>query len=160
MIRAIHHSPLGELTLASNGEGLTALVFENHWKRIRAIEDARAGDDEILAAARRQLDDYFAGHAMAFTLPLAPRGTPFQRRVWAQLRALRTGETTTYSALARALGKPKAVRAIGGAVGRNPIGIIVPCHRVLGADGSLTGFAGGVERKRLLLEHERGRAAA
>jgi methylated-DNA-[protein]-cysteine S-methyltransferase len=160
MIRADHASPLGVLTLASDGAGLTALVFENHAKRIRAVEEARPGEDGVIAAARRELDAYFAGRALTFSVPLAPRGTPFQQSVWALLRALAPGQTTTYAALARLLGKPKAVRAVGGAVGRNPISIIVPCHRVLGAAGALTGFAGGVARKRFLLDHEHARAAA
>ena len=160
MIKTIHHSPIGELTLASDGQGLAAVLFENHWKTIRAVEEAQEGEDGVLTKTRRQFDEYFAGRRMRFDVPLVPQGTPFQHSVWKLLCEIEPGATTTYSALADTLGKRNAVRAVGGAVGRNPISIIVPCHRVLGANGSLTGFAGGVERKRFLLEHERALRAA
>jgi methylated-DNA-[protein]-cysteine S-methyltransferase len=108
----------------------------------------------VLAAARAQLDAYFAGEITSFDLPLSPRGTPFQQRVWAALRDIPFGETTSYGELARRIGDPKAVRAVGAANGRNPLPLVVPCHRVIGADGSLVGFGGGMDRKRWLLQHE------
>jgi methylated-DNA-[protein]-cysteine S-methyltransferase len=160
MIKAIHHSPIGDLTMVSDGRGLCAVVFENHWKTHRAVEEAQTGEDAVLTKTRRQFDDYFAGRRTRFDIPLTPHGTLFQRSVWKLLREIEPGATTTYSALAQTLGKPNAVRAVGGAVGRNPISIIVPCHRVVGANGSLTGFAGGIERKRFLLEHESALRAA
>ena len=103
----------------------------------------------------RELDEYFAGQRTEFTLPLAPSGTDFQQSAWKVLCGIPFGETISYGEQARRLGNPNAVRAVGGANGRNPIGIIVPCHRVIGADGSLTGFGGGMDVKRTLLDHER-----
>ncbi len=103
----------------------------------------------------RELDEYFAGRRRAFDLVLAPAGTPFQLAVWEELRRIPFGGTTTYGELARRVGRPTAARAVGAAVGRNPISIIVPCHRVVGSDGALTGFAGGLDRKRALLALER-----
>ena len=110
-----------------------------------------------LAAAAEQLDEYFAGARTVFDLPLAPRGTPFQQRVWQALRGIPFGDTISYAELARRIETPRAVRAVGGANARNPLSIIVPCHRVVGMDGSLTGFGGGIERKRWLLGHEAAR---
>lgn len=107
------------------------------------------------AAVVRQLDEYFAGRRRAFELELAPEGTPFQQRVWRELRAIPFGATISYRQLAERLGQPSAMRAVGAANGRNPIPIVVPCHRVIGRDGTLTGYAGGLERKRFLLELER-----
>ena len=104
-----------------------------------------------------EVDEYFALERTEFTVPLAPEGTPFQHEVWKALRAIPFGETRSYLDVANAIGKPKAVRAVGAANGRNPLGIIVPCHRVIGADGSLTGYAGGMERKKFLLDLERQR---
>jgi methylated-DNA-[protein]-cysteine S-methyltransferase len=155
-------SPVGPLLLSADETGLTGVWFEQSrhgrpevggagW--IAAAECAGPAC-ELLAEARAQLDAYFAGGRTAFDLPLAPRGTPFQLRVWAALRELRYGETISYAELARLVGDPRAVRAVGGANGRNPLPVIVPCHRVVGTDGSLTGFGGGVERKRWLLAHE------
>jgi methylated-DNA-[protein]-cysteine S-methyltransferase len=109
----------------------------------------------VLAAARTQLAEYFDGRRSDFDLPLAPRGTPFQQAVWQALLAVPFGATSTYGAIAAAIRRPKAVRAVGAAVGANPIGIVVPCHRVVGADGSLTGYAGGLDRKARLLALER-----
>ena len=111
-------------------------------------------DAASFADVASQLEQYFAGERTAFDLRLAPRGTPFQQRVWGLLREIPFGETTTYGALAQALGNPRTVRAVGLANGHNPISIVVPCHRVIGADGSLVGFGGGLERKRALLAHE------
>jgi len=113
-----------------------------------------AGDNPILQLARRQLDEYFAGTRTSFDLPLDAEGTAFERRVWDLLRVIPYGTTTSYGELARRLGEPKDARAVGAANGKNPIPIVVPCHRVIGANGDLTGFGGGLERKRWLLEHE------
>ena len=108
----------------------------------------------MLVAAARQLAEYFAGRRRAFDLPLAPAGTPFQQQVWRQLLQIPFGSTCSYGALARAVGRPSASRAVGAANGRNPISIIIPCHRVIGSDGSLTGYGGGEPAKRWLLDHE------
>ncbi len=152
----IHDSPVGPLSLVSDGQALAALAFEKHSKPLPALAEAEPGSDAVLDAARRQLDAYFAGRIQRFDLPLAPRGTEFQRRVWMALREIPYGKTCSYSALAAVVGAPRAVRAVGGANGRNPLSIIVPCHRVIGADGTLTGFGGGIDRKRFLLTHEQG----
>jgi len=155
-------SPVGALTLVAERDAetceraLAALLFERHAHGPERT-DAWCADDGttiVLAEAARQLDEYFAGERRTFDLPLAPRGTPFQQRVWSALRDMPYGATTSYGALALRLGDPNATRAVGAANGRNPISIIVPCHRVIGASGSLTGFGGGLERKRWLLEHE------
>ncbi|MCA8974064.1 MAG: methylated-DNA--[protein]-cysteine S-methyltransferase [Planctomycetes bacterium] len=114
-----------------------------------------AWTDGTDSPARRQLAEYFAGRRREFELPLAPRGTPFQLEVWAALRTIPFGSTCSYADIAARIGRPNAVRAVGAANGRNPIAIIVPCHRVIGRDGSLTGYAGGLDRKRRLLQHER-----
>jgi len=147
-------SPVGSLTLVSDGRALIGLLFDverAHARLAGAIEDAAAAP---FAGVRTQLDEYFAGRRRAFEVPLALAGSEFQRRVWAGLQRIPYGETRSYGELARELGQPRAMRAVGLANGRNPIAIIVPCHRVIGADGSLTGFGGGLERKRWLLEHE------
>ena len=143
-------SPIGTLTLTSNGSALTRLEIAPE----SAAADVPSDPDAVLTAAREQLDAYFDMRLMQFDLPLAPGGTDFQRRVWELLRAIPFGETISYAELARRVGNPKAMRAVGAANGRNPLMIIVPCHRVIGADGSLTGFGGGIERKRWLLDHE------
>ena len=151
-------SPVGPLLVSADDMGLTRVWFAPHDGRIGAgwVPDrGRAGAaSRTLAAARDQLEAYFAGSLRTFDLPLAPAGTPFQLRVWEALRRIPFGETVSYAELARRIGTPDAVRAVGAANGRNPLPIIVPCHRVIGADGSLTGFGGGLERKRWLLEHE------
>ena len=153
MVNAIiHDSPVGPLTLVSDGDWLVGLHFEGWNPPASALHKS----DALLAETARQLDAYFAGLHRTFDLPLAPRGTPFQQRVWSALRAIPFGETRSYGQLAAALGKPSAMRAVGAANGRNPIAIVVPCHRVIGADGSLTGFGGGIERKRVLLRLEQG----
>ncbi|MBX3227499.1 MAG: methylated-DNA--[protein]-cysteine S-methyltransferase [Labilithrix sp.] len=139
-------SPIGALTLRWENDALTAVLFG-------VVPDDSPHDDAPLLEARRQLDAYFAGTRARFDLPLAPRGTPFQLRVWRALRAIPYGETTSYGALARKIGDT-GPRAVGAANGRNPIPVIVPCHRVIGADGSLTGFGGGLPTKRWLLDHE------
>ncbi|MDQ2670482.1 MAG: methylated-DNA--[protein]-cysteine S-methyltransferase [Gemmatimonadota bacterium] len=153
-------SPVGALLITSNGEGLTGVSFEEERHPRRRtddridVADASGRAVDILRETRRQLDEYFVGARREFDLPLAAGGTPFQQMVWEQLRRIPFGEAISYLELARRLGSPRAVRAVGGANGRNPIPIVVPCHRVIGADGSLTGFGGGIERKRWLLHHE------
>ena len=154
MVNAIiHESPIGPLTLVSDGDHLVGVRFEGWNPPAGALNTA----DPVLARTARQLDSYFAGRLRAFDLPLAPAGTPFQQRVWSALREIPFGETRSYGQLAKAIGKPSAMRAVGAANGRNPIAIVVPCHRVIGTDGSLTGFGGGIERKRFLLSLEQGK---
>lgn len=147
-------SPVGKLLLAGNEEGLKCVGFpsgkgavkpDKHW----------IPRDEPFREVIRQLQAYFAGTLREFDLPLAPEGTPFQLAVWSALRRIPYGGTVSYGEIARSIGKPKAMRAVGGANGRNPIPIIVPCHRVIGCDGSLTGFGGGLTVKQKLLDLER-----
>lgn len=160
-MRYLHHheSPLGAITLAASDDGLTGLWFDGQ-RHDRAGVDTNAREREtaVLVQATHWLDAYFAGHDLGFVPPLDLMGTPFQRAVWELLLELAYGQTTTYGALAQALGKRTgrhtSARAVGGAVGRNRISLIVPCHRVLGADGSLTGYAGGAWRKERLLRLE------
>ena len=155
-----HESPLGKMLLAADDDGLMGAWFYGQRYFARGLEGAekneRRGvpfDSPVLLAARRWLDAYFAGERPdAADVPLAPRGTAFQLRVWDALLSIPYGETRTYGELAAELGS--SPRAVGAAVGRNPISVIVPCHRVLGAGGSLTGYAGGLARKRALLELE------
>jgi len=148
-------SPLGELVVASDGDALTSVRFEQHAHLAPLTPDSRRDEHAApLAEAKRQLAAYFAGELRAFALPLAPRGSEFQRKVWAALAEIPFGTTSSYGALARRLGAPSYARAVGHANGRNPLSILVPCHRVVGAGGALTGYAGGVARKRWLLEHE------
>jgi methylated-DNA-[protein]-cysteine S-methyltransferase len=146
-------SPLGELTLVAEDGRLTGLYFPHHWYRPDPAtfgERARAG----FGAAERQLAAYFAGERQDFDLPLDLRGDVFQRRVWELIGAIGYGRTTTYGELARQLGGGTLAKDVGAAVGRNPLCVIVPCHRVVGADGGLTGYAGGLARKRFLLRLE------
>lgn len=147
----ITQSPVGPLTLVAEGGALVGVYFAN---APRAPQWVRDDDALPNSKARRQLDEYFAGRRTRFELPLAPQGTPFRRAVWEQLQRIPYGETTTYGEIARALGKPAAMRAVGGANHHNPISIIIPCHRVIGADGSLTGYGGELHRKRALLDLE------
>ncbi|WP_037861141.1 methylated-DNA--[protein]-cysteine S-methyltransferase [Streptomyces sp. NRRL S-340] len=148
-------SPYGPLTLVAEDGVLCGLYMtdQRHRPAQETFGEPRSG---AFAEAAEQLDAYFAGRRREFTLPLRLTGTPFQRRVWEQLRAIPYGETRTYGELAHALGNPQASRAVGLANGKNPIGIIVPCHRVIGANGSLTGYGGGLARKRRLLDFEQG----
>jgi methylated-DNA-[protein]-cysteine S-methyltransferase len=146
-------SPIGELTLVSDGEALTGLYMTEQRHRPE-LPAAPAGDDPVLAEARRQLAEYFSGARREFDLPLRPAGTQFQQTVWAALREIPYGETAGYGELAARIGRPGAARAVGLANGRNPIAIVVPCHRVIGSGGSLTGYGGGLERKRYLLSLE------
>jgi methylated-DNA-[protein]-cysteine S-methyltransferase len=150
---AVIASPIGDLLLTSNGEALTGMHMETHMDDLLPYTDHRK-DDAILALARTQLREYFDGERTEFDLPLAAKGTEFQKRVWAQLRRIPYGTTISYGELARRIDQPAAVRAVGRANGQNPISVIIPCHRVIGADGSLTGFGGGLDRKRTLLELE------
>lgn len=160
MTPTIHYrtvdSPVGPLTLAGHGDTLTNLrmVDQSH-------EPDRAGwepDDDAFPDAVEQLAEYFAGERTGFDLDLELAGTEFQRRVWAALQMIPYGETRSYRDIAEQVGAPTGFRAVGLANGRNPIGIIVPCHRVIGATGSLTGYGGGLDRKRLLLELEKSRS--
>jgi methylated-DNA-[protein]-cysteine S-methyltransferase len=149
-------SPVGELRLVGRGDALTRIDFAPH-RPPGDGEPLGERDDRhpVLVEARRQLTAYFDRDLRDFDLPLAPRGTDFQRRVWAELSRIGWGETESYSGLAARLGlRAAASRAVGAANGRNPLPIVVPCHRVVGADGRLTGYAGGLERKQLLLELE------
>ena len=146
-------TPIDRLVVASDGSSIVGV-----WMANAEPEDARwvdqCGTDSLLDEARQQLVAYFAGRLRAFDLPLAPNGTDFQRRVWSALRGIPFGMTVSYAELARRVSNAAAVRAVGAANGRNPIPIIVPCHRVIGSDGSLTGFGGGLQRKQWLLRHE------
>lgn len=146
-------SPIGSLLLLSNGESLTAVYPESH-KRLPQPGSSWRCDGTRFRSAREQLRAYFAGELLHFDVPLVLDGTPFQRRIWDALREIEFAHTTSYADLAGRIGHCQAVRAVGGAVGRNPISIIVPCHRVIGTDGALTGYAGGLECKRWLLQHE------
>jgi methylated-DNA-[protein]-cysteine S-methyltransferase len=152
-------SPVGELELLATEAGLVGVRFETSRHAAPPPEDCEPDDGrgpagETLTRVRHQLEEYFACRRTAFDLPLAPRGTPFQERVWRALLDIPYGTTSSYAAIARRIGAPDAARAVGAANGKNPIPIIVPCHRVVGAHGELTGFGGGIERKRWLLAHE------
>lgn len=150
-------SPLGPLTLVAEGEALAAVYFPEH-RAAPAIEDlgsrVELDSDPLFSAVSGELHRYFEGELTVFSIPLATQGDAFQEKVWALLREIPYGEKTTYGAIARELGNPGLAQRVGQAVGRNPLSIIVPCHRVVAADGQLTGFAGGLERKRHLLELE------
>lgn len=156
---AVLESPIGDLTLVGSPAGeLVGLYMEQHRHR-PALETFGLRDDTILPKVVDQLTEYFAGERTTFDVPLAPVGTPFQQEVWTALLDIPYGTTTTYGELALALGKPlTASRAVGLANGKNPISIIVPCHRVVGSTGSLTGYGGGLPRKQQLLDLERGDA--
>lgn len=144
-------TPIGTLRLVSQDNKLARVEFPGQHQ---IQPDEQPQNDSIITAAANQLREYFAGERKNFELPLAPGGTEFQREVWACLQAIPFGEVRSYRDIAQAVGRPKAVRAVGAANGRNPIPIIVPCHRVIGSDGSLTGFAGGLEMKKVLLNLE------
>jgi methylated-DNA-[protein]-cysteine S-methyltransferase len=150
-------SPIGTLLAVSDGDSLTRLDMQGS-RRPTPIDPTWIRDDAhpILAETRDQLEQYFGGDRNTFEVPLNMIGNGFESLVWAALREIPYGETTSYGAVARAIGHPSASRAVGLANGRNPIAVIVPCHRVIGADGSLTGYGGGLERKRLLLDLEAG----
>jgi methylated-DNA-[protein]-cysteine S-methyltransferase len=154
---AIIDSPLGELTLVADGDALTGLYFRHHW--YAPAEDALgrrvdAESDQLLAKARTQLTDYLSGRTQGFNLPTRLHGDAAQQRVWQLLSNIPYGETVTYGELAAALADGITAQGVGQTVGRNPLSIIVPCHRVVGRNGQLTGYAGGLERKQFLLELE------
>lgn len=156
MLYSVIPTPLGDLLALSGGTALTALTFD------ATPPPEATRDDKAFADARTQLGVYFAGDLTRFDLPLAPEtcrsghvpATPFQREVWDQLMTIPHGETRSYGDLARAIGQPLAAQAVGAANGQNPIAVVIPCHRVIGANGSLTGYAGGLPRKRALLDLE------
>lgn len=148
-------SPIGQLTLVATNQGLTAIRFPNHKGTAQAAplpSNARA--NPFIQQALEQLSAYFAGKLRVFDLTLAPQGTDFQKTVWTQLRTIPYGATASYGAIATAIGKPTAARAVGMANSKNPLPIVVPCHRIIGSNGALTGFAGGLDTKRWLLTHE------
>lgn len=146
-------SPLGPLTLVGRGETLTGLYLPDHQPAPNRATFG-AEDPDGFSQARSELAGYFAGSRTVFTVPLAPVGTPFQLEVWQVLREIAYGETMTYGEIAVRVGRPTAVRAVGAANGRNPLSIVVGCHRVVGSGGALTGYAGGLDRKRWLLDLE------
>jgi methylated-DNA-[protein]-cysteine S-methyltransferase len=154
---------LGELTLVAHGACLTGVYFPGHWPRPSASAYGRlvsVADDPVLNQARSELEEYLTGRRTSFDLPTRATGTPFQERVWALLSEIPFGTTTTYGALAEQLGERALAQEVGQAVGRNPLSIVVPCHRVVGSGGRLTGYAGGLDRKRRLLELEEPAALA
>ena len=160
MKRFVHPSPVGPLTLVSDQGSLIGCEFADRTctQVAASASGGGVGDDAVLDRARAELDQFFGGTLREFTVPLAPRGTEFQRSVWQALRRIPFGQTVSYGQIAKEIGRPAAVRAVGAANGQNPICILIPCHRVIGADGSLTGFGGGLERKSFLLDLERGQA--
>jgi methylated-DNA-[protein]-cysteine S-methyltransferase len=159
MISCIEHpSPVGSLLIAATDAGICGIYFEEHrhfkgrdgWQE--TVPQSPAA--QYMAHAARQLDEYFAGQRTEFDVPLDLRGTDFQRSVWQELNNIPFGKSVSYAQQAQQLGNPKALRAIGSAIGKNPVSIIVPCHRVIGTSGAVTGYAGGLERKRFLLALE------
>jgi len=153
-------SPVGELKLVASDKGLVAILWENDSpRRVRLSELVEDEHHPVLVETERQLKEYFAGKRKAFSVALDMRGTRFQKDVWEALLAIPFGETRSYGRLAKQLGNPRATRAVGAANGKNPVSIIVPCHRVIGSSGKLTGFAGGLDVKARLLSFERGSAA-
>jgi methylated-DNA-[protein]-cysteine S-methyltransferase len=157
MSHTVIDSPYGPLTLVADADGTLCGLYMTGQRHRPAEENFGPREDDLpcFAAAQEQLSAYFAGELKRFTLQLALRGPPFQRGVWQELTRIPYGEIRTYGQLADSLGKPQASRAVGLANGKNPVGIIVPCHRVIGSDGSLTGYGGGLDRKRRLLDFER-----
>jgi methylated-DNA-[protein]-cysteine S-methyltransferase len=154
------HSPVGKLKLVASDKGLIAVLWENDKpNRVRLGELVKKHSHPVLMEAERQLGEYFEGKRRSFSVALDMRGTPFQKNVWEALLAIPFGETRSYRDIAKKLGNPEATRAVGAANGRNPISIIVPCHRVIGLNGKLRGFAGGLETKARLLELEQGHRA-
>lgn len=148
-------SPIGELTLFASDRGLAAVLWPNELRRIRLLPVTEDPQHPVLLEAERQLNAYFRGELRQFTVPLDFTGTEFQKKVWQALVAIPYGETRSYAEIARTIGHPTAVRAVGAANGRNPISIIAPCHRVIGSNGKLTGFAGGLDAKAFLLAVEK-----
>lgn len=154
-VHTVIDSPIGPLTLVAEEGALAGLYMDNQ-RHLPPIETFGEPDPEPLRMTVTQLDEYFAGQRTDFDMPLALGGTPFQRSVWNALCQIPYGETVTYRQLAEQIGRPTAIRAVGLANGKNPISIIVPCHRVIGSNGDLTGYGGGVHRKRHLLDYEQG----
>jgi len=155
-----YDSPHGRMLLVADGDGLAGVYFDGQKYHPELEPDwRRDADHALLAQAKRELAEYFALGRKTFDTPLAPAGTPFQKSVWRAISTVAFGETLTYEALARRAGSPGSARAAGAATGRNPLTIFVPCHRIVGADGSLTGYAGGLDRKRALLALEAPRPA-
>ncbi|HEY3087987.1 MAG TPA: methylated-DNA--[protein]-cysteine S-methyltransferase [Jatrophihabitantaceae bacterium] len=155
MASTVIASPVGSLRLQADDGGLTGIWFVGNGEPERGDLDS----DPVLRAAAEQLAEYFAGRRTGFELPLAATGTPFQRAVWDALQEIPYGRTWSYADVALHIGNPRAVRAVGAANGRNPLPIVVPCHRVVGANGTLTGYGGGLENKRILLDLESGALA-
>lgn len=155
LVYRIMDSPVGKLKLVASDKGLVAILWENDTpRRVRLSELVEDKQHPVLCETERQLGEYFEGRRKSFSLKLDMRGTLFQNEVWEALLAIPFGETRSYGQLAKQLGNPKATRAVGAANGRNPISIVVPCHRVIGSSGKLTGFAGGLDTKAYLLELE------
>ncbi len=154
---AVIDSPLGELTLVADGNALIGVYFRHHWYR-PSVDTfgprVDAGDDIVLADSRAQLDEFLCGDRTQFDVPTRAQGDDLQRRIWDRLTAIPYGETVTYGELADELANGTTAQQVGAAVGRNPLSIVVPCHRVVGKDGKLTGYAGGLERKKFLLDLE------
>ena len=152
-------SVIGPMTVVAENEAIVGIWMDDqrHLPPNEKFGRPDSGDSVVLKEAERQLGEYFVGDRTTFDLPLAAVGTPFQQRVWEELRAIPYGETVSYGELARRIGQPTASRAVGLANGKNPISIVVPCHRVIGSSGKLVGYGGGLERKQTLLELERGR---
>ena len=150
------NSPVGKLKLVANEKALVAILWEKEkLNRVRLPEMVKDSKHPVLVETTKQLKEYFAGQREKFEIPLKPFGTEFQLAVWKELRKIPFGATKSYGELAQAIGKPKASRAVGAANGKNPISIIVPCHRVIGANGKLTGFAGGLKAKGILIKMEK-----
>jgi methylated-DNA-[protein]-cysteine S-methyltransferase len=148
-------SPVGELKIVASDKGLAAILWENdNTRRINIREYAKSNTHPVILKAEKELKEYFAKKRKKFTLKLDFVGTDFQKEVWAALLTIPFGETRSYADIAKQISNPKAVRAVGGAIGKNPISIITPCHRVIGTSGKLTGFAGGLENKKCLLDLE------
>ena len=157
LARTVTESPIGELTILATDDAVVAIHFGDDRVDNRAaldVVDVPHGEHSVLDEAVRQLDEYFAGDRLEFDLPLEPNGTPFQRQAWNALCTIPYGETISYGEQARRLGDRNKSRAVGAANGKNPIPIVVPCHRVIGANGHLTGFGGGIGVKAWLLDHE------
>ena len=147
-------TPIGTLTIVAADTGVRRILFDGRFDGESPPDDAVEGRNDVLDAAVSQIQEYFAGSRTAFDLPLDLAGTPFQQKVWLELGAIPFGTTISYGEQARRVGRPRAARAVGAANGRNPIPVVLPCHRVIGASGALTGFGGGLDVKRALLDHE------
>jgi methylated-DNA-[protein]-cysteine S-methyltransferase len=153
-------SPVGALTLVATDDGLAGILWEKDWPNRTPLDTgARADSHPVLVETERQLNEYFSGRRKDFELSLDVDGTPFQRKVWNALRTIPFGETRSYGEIAKQIGNPDAMRAVGAANGRNPVSIVVPCHRVIGSNGKLTGFGGGLDAKAYLLALEGGTPA-